>query len=102
LEVKVLKSALAIQCLPIMDAPKDEVYRTVDAAIKVIIDSGLPYQVGPFETTVEGELGQLMELAQRAHEAVLATGVRSVITYMKLASGKELGSSDEKTKKYRH
>lgn len=85
-----------------MDAPKDEVYRTVDAAIKVIIDSGLPYQVGPFETTVEGELGQLMELAQRAHEAVLATGVRSVITYMKLASGKELGSSDEKTKKYRH
>ncbi len=95
-----MKSALAIQCLPILDAPREEVYKTVDAAIEVIIDSGLPYQVGPFETTVEGELSQLLALAQRAHEAVLATGVKTVITYMKLASGEELGSSDEKTKKY--
>lgn len=95
-----MKSALAIQCLPIMDASREEVYKTVDAAIEVIIESGLPYQVGPFETTVEGELGQLMELAQKAHEAVLATGVDTVITYMKLATGKNLGTSDEKTKKY--
>lgn len=95
-----MKSALAIQCLPLMEAPKEEVYKTVDAAIEVIIDSGLPYEVGPFETTVEGELSQLMALAQKAHEAVLATGVKNVITYLKLASG-NLGSSNEKTEKYR-
>jgi uncharacterized protein YqgV (UPF0045/DUF77 family) len=73
----------------------------VDAAIKVIIASGLPYEVGPFETTVEGELDQLMRLAQEAHTAVLATGAKQVITYMKLATGEDLGSSHEKTAKYR-
>jgi len=96
-----IASALAIQCLPKTDGGRQEVYRMVDAAIAVIDASGLPYTVGPFETVVEGPLGRLMELAQQAHLAVLAAGSPSVSTYIKLVSGDDIGSSAEKTGKYR-
>lgn len=85
-----------------MDAPKEEVYKVVDAAIAVIQKSNLPYQVGPFETTVEGELDELVALAKEAHMAVVKAGGGTVITYIKLATGENLGSSDEKTRKYQN
>lgn len=95
-----MKSALAIQCLPLAKGTKDEVYSMVDRAIKVIDSYGLPYQVGAFETTVEGPLDTLLELAGKAHKAMIEGG-GSAATYMKLFSGESLGSTREKTEKYR-
>ncbi len=95
-----LKSAISIQCLPMTDADKEEVYKLVDEAIKVIDSSGLPYKVGPFETTIEGDLDQLIEVAKEAHKAVLKAGSKRVFTYIKLASGEDLGSTEEKVGKY--
>lgn len=52
---------LSIQILP--RTPEGEsVYSYVDRAIDVIKASGLPYRVAPLETTIEGELGELLEL----------------------------------------
>jgi uncharacterized protein YqgV (UPF0045/DUF77 family) len=98
------KSALAIQCLPLSASTREEAYALVDRAIAVIDGSGLSYTVGPFETVVEGELDRLWEVARSAHRAILeadASGAGRVATYIKLFSGPELGSSEEKTGKYR-
>lgn len=96
-----LKSALAIQCLPKTSGPKEEAYRLVDGAIAAIEASGLPYTVTPFETVVEGPLDQLWAVAQAAHQAVIDAGAPGCSTYMKLFSAPDLGSSEEKTGKYR-
>ena len=95
-----MKSALAIQCLPQGLSGKEHVYAAVDRAIAVLDASGLPYTVGPFETVVEGPLDQLFAVAQAAHRAVIEAAP-GVATYMKLFSTPDLGSSEEKTGKYR-
>jgi uncharacterized protein YqgV (UPF0045/DUF77 family) len=97
----IVKSALAIQCLPQGVEGKQNVYRAVDKAIEAIEASGLPFTVGPFETVVEGPADRLFALAQAAHLAVLEAGAPGVATYMKLFSAPDLGSSEEKTGKYR-
>ena len=95
-----MKSALAIQCLPLSAQDKEKTYALVDQAIAAIEASGLPYTVGPFETVVEGELDALWKIAKDAHQAVLDEGGRAA-TYIKLFSGAGLGSSQEKIGKYR-
>lgn len=96
-----MKSALAIQCLPQGAGPKSEVYRLVDRAIEVLDASGLPYTVGGFETVVEGPLDQLFTVAQAMHRAVLEAGSPGTATYLKIFSSPDLGSTEEKTGKYR-
>jgi uncharacterized protein YqgV (UPF0045/DUF77 family) len=96
-----MKSALAIQCLPKTDGDRHEAYRLVDAAIAVIAESGLPYMVCPFETVIEGPLDRVFEVARLAHEAILAAGSPCVSSYIKVVTGEDIGSSEEKIGKYR-
>jgi uncharacterized protein YqgV (UPF0045/DUF77 family) len=96
-----MKSALAIQCSPKNAADRAEAYRLVDQAIAVIESSGLPYMVCPFETVIEGPLDQLMDVAKRAHLAILEAGSPGVSTCIKLVSGDDIGTSEEKVGKYR-
>jgi uncharacterized protein YqgV (UPF0045/DUF77 family) len=94
-------SALAIQCIPMGIADRNKTWAIVDEAIQAIDRSGLSYTVGPFETVVEGPLDRLLEVAAFAHKAVLEAGAPSVATYIKLWSGEGIGTSAEKTEKYR-
>jgi len=96
-----INSAVAIQCLPNGLNGKEEVYSAVDKAIAAIDNSGLTYTVCPFETVIEGPLDKVCEVAIAAHKAILETGVSSVASYIKLWSGENIGSSEEKTDKYR-
>ena len=96
-----MKSAMAIQCVPLVERPRNEVYALVDAAIAAIDRSGLSYTVHPMETVVEGPLEQLLKVAEEAHRAVLEAGAGRVMTHIKLISSPELGSSEEKVAKYR-
>lgn len=96
-----MKSMLAIQCLPLGGEGKEELYRLVDRAIAVIEESGLPFMVGPMETVVQGPIDQLLEVARRAHEAVIEGGGRGAATYLKLLSAPELDSLEEEVRKYR-
>lgn len=96
-----MPSALAIQCLPMGISEKERIYAIVDRVIQDIDARGLSYQVGPFETVIEGPLDDLLELAGRLHKRMLSEGVASAASYMKLWSGKNMGSSEEKTAKYR-
>jgi len=99
--VNSIRSALAIQCLPMGLEENKAVYAAVDQAIAAIDASGLSYSVGPFETVIEGPLDQVYAAALAAHKALLAGGVRTAASYIKLWSGADLGSSSEKTDKYR-
>lgn len=59
-------------------------YFLVDKAIEVIQKSGVKYVVTPFETVMEGEQKELMEIAQRAQEAVLDAGADEVLIYYRM------------------
>lgn len=96
-----MKSAVSIQVLPLNTENKEQLYSYVDQAIAIIEESGLSYTVGPFETTVEGELEEVWEIAGKAHKAVLKAGAAKVISYIKLASGDEMGTTAEKISKYK-
>jgi len=96
-----IRSALAIQCLPLGLEDREETWAAVDRAIAAIDASGLTYTVGPFETVIEGPLDRLLEAAAAAHKALLDSGVPTAATYMKLWSGEGIGTSEEKTGKYR-
>ena len=64
-----------------MRKPCQEAYcRQVEAALKAVQESGLRYAVGPLETTVEGELDDVLAVVSRAHKAVAAAGADHIHT----------------------
>lgn len=96
-----MNSSIAIQILPGV-AETSEVVRIVDEVIDYIKETGLNYYVGPFETTVEGDLDQLMDIAKQAQIIAIEAGAPSVSMYMKSVyrpSG-EILSIDEKVTKH--
>jgi uncharacterized protein YqgV (UPF0045/DUF77 family) len=95
------KGSLAIQVLPLNAGAKEDVYKAVDKAIAIISASGVKFEVGPFETTMEGDLELLWEIAYKAHRAVKDSGISSVITNIKLAESDVPSTIDEKVSKYR-
>ncbi|MBA4492770.1 MTH1187 family thiamine-binding protein [Paenactinomyces guangxiensis] len=52
----------------------------VTDAVNLIEQSGLNYQITPTATVIEGEIGQLMDVAKAMHENVIANGATRVIT----------------------
>ena len=88
---------LAIQVLPL----HEEVYRIVDCAIDVIAESGVKYEVGPMETTMEGQLDTLLDVAKRAHLACFEAGAEKVVTVIKIGDSTGGTSIEDKVEKYR-
>jgi uncharacterized protein YqgV (UPF0045/DUF77 family) len=76
-------------------------YDAVDRAIAVIQASGVTYEVGPMETTMEGDYDRLMQIVKEAQEACIAVGAESIITIVKVAWKRGGTTIDEKTGKYR-
>ncbi len=76
------KINLALQVLP--QAEGKNSYDLVDVAIKLIEESGLTYQVCPFETVIEGNFDELMALVRRIHQELEKNGTEKLMTYMKL------------------
>lgn len=77
------------------------VYAVVDAAIKVVQNSGVKYEVGAMETVMEGELDLLLDIVKKAQEACIQAGASEVMTQMKIHYRPEGVSMDEKLAKYR-
>lgn len=92
---------LALQVLP-MGQPKPEAYAVVDEAIKVIQQSGLKYEVCPFETVIEGTYGEVMQVVTDVQEACFEAGATDLLVYIKLqrSATKDVAIED-KTGKYR-
>jgi uncharacterized protein (TIGR00106 family) len=56
----------------------------VDAAIDVVKESGLKYEVDALGTTIEGELGDVLSVVKKAHLAVRNMGAGRVMTELKI------------------
>src|SRR5690606_41235281 len=64
---------VSLQILP-RGKTDEEIYALVDKAIDVIRESGVRYEVGPLDTTMEGDYDELMDVVKRAQGAVRVAG----------------------------
>jgi uncharacterized protein (TIGR00106 family) len=88
---------VSVQVLPMVP----ELYPVVDRAIRVIQTSGVKYEVGPMETTMEGPLDRLLEVARQAHLACFEAGAEKVVTIIKIGDRREGTTIEEKVARYR-
>jgi uncharacterized protein YqgV (UPF0045/DUF77 family) len=89
---------VGVQVLPLVE----DVFPVVDRAIAAIQASGLRYEVGPLETTMEGDdLDALLAAAKAAHLAAFEAGATRVVTIIKIADAVEGTTIEQKTAKYR-
>ena len=96
-----MNTSIAIQVLPKV-ATNEETVRIVDEVIAYIKSFGLHTEVGPFETTIEGDYDTLMEILKGCSQICVDTGAPSVMTYVKInyaPSG--ILTMEEKTTKHR-
>jgi len=95
-------SSIAVQDLP-LTANENDVIKIVDHVIAYIDASGVNYQVGAFESTLEGDYDQLMAiLAQLPKVAAEITDI-PVMVYSKInmATTSDVLTIAKKTDKYR-
>ena len=77
-----MNASVAIQVLPNVQ-DEEEVIRIVDEVIAYIRSTGLNYYVGPFETTIEGDYDQLMDIVKECQHIAVRAGAPSVAAYIK-------------------
>ena len=90
---------VAIQVLP--RAKDIHPYDIVDRAIDVIKESGLKYQVCPFETVIEGDYDVIMKLIEKIHLKCYDSGAEELICNLKIQTSKHAEVTiEDKMKKY--
>jgi uncharacterized protein (TIGR00106 family) len=76
------KINLALQVLP--QSTTQHPYNIVDKAIEVIEKSGLKYKVCPFETVIEGEWDEIMDVVKEVHRVCYENETEKMMTYIKI------------------
>ncbi len=90
---------VSLQVLPVVQ--ETQIYSVVDKVINLIDESGVRYEVGPMETTMEGELDKLLEIVKTAQEICVTEGAKRVVSIVKIDYKPEGVTIDEKVAKYR-
>lgn len=96
-----MNANVAIQVLPgVQD--DEEVVRIVDEVIAYIKSTGVTYFVAPSETSMEGDLDQLLDIVKQCQHIAIEAGCPSVMSYVKIGYKPEghILTIDEKTSKY--
>lgn len=91
---------ISIQIIP-KTINNEDVIPYVDQAISIIEKSGVKYVVNPLETTMEGELDQLLRIVSDMNLAMKEMGCPSVISQVKIYYNPSGASMDKLTEKYR-
>ena len=97
-----MSASIAIQVLPKVETDA-EVCRIVDDVIAYIHSTGLTYQVGAFETTIEGDsYDELMDVAKECLKVAVRSGSPKVSAYIKAVyrPDGDILTIKEKTAKY--
>ena len=79
-----MNASVAIQVLPVT-TDEDEVIRIVDEVIAYIKSTGLSCYVGPFETTIEGDYDQLMDVIKECQYVAARAGCPAMNFYVKIS-----------------
>jgi len=90
---------VSLQIVPLV--AEEKIYPLVDQVITLIKDSGVKYLVGPMETTMEGELDQLLKLVGEAHQLCISQGAGRIISVVKIDQKIGGVTIEEKIKKHR-
>ncbi|WP_251861923.1 thiamine-binding protein [Clostridium sp. Marseille-Q2269] len=90
---------LSLQVLPVVR--EEEIYPVVDKVIELIKNSGVKYEVGPMETTMEGELDVLLDIVKKAQDICVNEGAQRVVSVVKIDYKPEGVTMNEKVYKYR-
>lgn len=94
-----MNASVAIQVLPKVDG--EETIRIVDKVISYIKSRNVNMFVGPFETTIEGDYDELMNIVKKCQLICIEQGAPSVMSYIKISyNPKGVWSIKKKTKKY--
>lgn len=98
-----MEASIAIQVSPKVES-ESEVIRIVDEVIQYIKSTGLTYQVGAFETTIEGNYEELMEIIKQCQLVAVKAGAPAVSAAVKITFKPEgdVLSIEQKTKKHEH
>ena len=96
-----MNASIAIQVLPKV-AANEETIRIVDEVIAYIKSFHLHTEVGPFETTIEGDYDTLMEIVKGCSQICVDAGAPGVMTYVKINYAPAgVLTMEEKTAKHR-
>jgi len=90
---------VSLQILPVVS--EDRIYGVVDKVIEYIASKGVKYHVGPMETTMEGEMDQLLDIVKEAQDICVKEGASRVISVVKIDYKPEGVTIDEKIGKYK-
>ncbi len=90
---------VSLQVLP--RVPDANLYPTVDKVIEYIASKGVKYEVGPMDTTMEGELDDLLEIVKEAQEICVREGASRVFSMIKIDYRPSGITMEEKIGKYR-
>lgn len=90
---------LSLQVVP--NVKEEEIYYVVDQVIARIKESGVKHEVGPMETTMEGELEELLEIVKDAQEICIKHGASRVCSVVKIDYKPGGVTIDEKIGKYK-
>ena len=78
-------------------------YPIIDAAIAVIQQAGLPYEVTAFSTQIEGSYAEIMELLNKVRAACYQAGANELLLNMQLQESTEREIlMEDKTAKFRN
>ncbi|MBO8177712.1 thiamine-binding protein [Aeribacillus pallidus] len=94
------EALVSVQILPKTKQGED-VIPYVDAAIDVIAQSGVKYEVHPLETTMEGELDELLHIISLMNKRMMELGSTNVISQVKILYQPSGITMAELTEKYR-
>lgn len=90
---------VSLQVLPVVD--EKDLYGVVDKVIEYIQSCGVKFEVGPMETTMEGELDELLRIVREAQDICIKNGAKRVASVVKIDYKAEGVTIDEKVSKYR-
>ncbi len=90
---------VSLQILPRVE--EERLYDVVDKVIEYIDSCGVKYEVGPMETTMEGEFDELIEIVKGAQAICVNEGAKRVLSVVKIDYKPEGVTMDEKIGKYR-
>lgn len=94
---------IELQVLPRPAGTDTDPHAHVEAAIAVLAESGLHYEVGALGTTFEGSPDTVWAAVRAAHEATLDAGAEFVVSVVKIAQsvGDAGPTMDRLTTKFR-
>ena len=94
-------ASIALQILPTVKNTRES-WKIIDKVIAFIKKSGVNFEVGPMETTMEGDLDKLLQIVNAAQKLAIEHGSSGVFSNVKIIyNPKGIASMKKKVTKHR-